>query len=81
MPDAPRIHWFSPLAPARTDIAHYTGRLLPALAARASVTLWTSQPHWYSGLKRHATVRRFDPEEIRWETIHEADSANSLPML
>ena len=23
-----RIHWFSPLAPAPTDIAHYTGRLL-----------------------------------------------------
>ena len=74
MPDAPRIHWFSPLAPARTDIAHYTGRLLPALSARAAVTLWTSQPHWYSGLARHATVRRFDPREIRWEAIHEADA-------
>ena len=74
MPDAPRIHWFSPLAPARTDIAHYTGRLLPALSARAAVTLWTSQPHWYSGLKRYATVRRFDPVEIRWEAINEADA-------
>jgi glycosyltransferase involved in cell wall biosynthesis len=67
--EAMRIHWFSPLPPARTDIAHYTGRLLPALAARAEVTLWTDQPHWYSRLERHAAVRRFDPRDFPWEAL------------
>ena len=70
-----RIHWFSPLAPAPTDIAHYTGRLLAALAARAEVTLWTDQPHWYSGLERHAAVRRFHPLNFPWEALHDADAA------
>jgi hypothetical protein len=70
-----RIHWFSPLAPARTDIAHYTGRLLAALAARAEVTLWTDQPHWYSGLERHAAVRRFHPLNFPWTALHDADAA------
>jgi len=69
-----RIHWFSPLAPAHTAIADYTGRLLPALGAQAEVTLWTAQPHWYAGLERHAAVRRFDPREIRWEDLHAADA-------
>jgi len=70
-----RIHWFSPLAPAPTDIAHYTGRILPALCARAEVTLWTDQPHWYSGLERQAAVRRFDPWNFPWEALHGADAA------
>jgi glycosyltransferase involved in cell wall biosynthesis len=70
-----RIHWFSPLAPAHTAIADYTGRLLPALAARAEVTLWTDQPHWYSGLERHAAVRRFDPRNFPWEALNGADAA------
>jgi glycosyltransferase involved in cell wall biosynthesis len=74
MPEAPRIHWFSPLRPARTDIAHYTGRVLPALAARASVTLWTDQPHWSFSLERHAAVRRFDPHHFPWEALHAADA-------
>ena len=69
-----RIHWFSPLPPARTDIAHYTGRVLAALAARAEVTLWTTQPHWYSSLERHASVRRFDPLYIPWPELNAADA-------
>jgi len=73
-PNLPRIHWFSPLAPALTDIAHYTGRLLPALAARADVTLWTDQPRWSSGLERFAAVRRFDPREFRWQALSGADA-------
>lgn len=39
-----RINWFSPLPPARTDIGHYTARILPALAARMQVVLWTATP-------------------------------------
>ena len=70
----PRIHWFSPLPPARTDIAHYTGRILPALAARAEVTLWTDQAGWYPGLERYAAVRRFDARHFRWEPLNGADA-------
>jgi glycosyltransferase involved in cell wall biosynthesis len=66
-----RIHWFSPLSPAHTAIADYTGRLLPALSARAEVTLWTDQPHWYSHLERYAAVRRFDPRNFPWEASHD----------
>ena len=57
----PRVHWVSPLPPAETDIAHYTARILPALAARAEVVLWTDAPDWDLGLECHATVRRYDP--------------------
>lgn len=58
----PRIHWVSPLPPAETDIAHYTARLLPALAELADVVLWTDADAWDGTLERHATVRRFDPQ-------------------
>ena len=70
-----RIDWFSPLAPAHTAIADYTGRLLAALGAQAEVTLWTDQAHWYSGLESHAEVRRFDPRALRWDELHASDAA------
>jgi len=66
-----RLHWFSPLPPARTAIADYTGRLIMALGARAEVTLWTDQANWHSGLESHAAVRRFDPEHIRWVELQD----------
>ena len=56
----PRLHWVSPLPPAETDIAHYTARILPALAARAEVVLWTDAHPWDGALARHAVVRRYD---------------------
>jgi len=42
LPPRPTLNWFSPLLPARTDIAHYTQRILPALQAQADVTLWAT---------------------------------------
>jgi glycosyltransferase involved in cell wall biosynthesis len=56
----PRLHWVSPLPPAATDIAHYTGRILPALARVADVVLWTEAEDWAPWLEEHATVRRYD---------------------
>ena len=32
-----KIHWFSPLPAARTDIANYTARLAPYLSAHAEI--------------------------------------------
>lgn len=38
-----KIHWFSPLPPARTDIANYTARLAPHLTASAEVVFCHDQ--------------------------------------
>lgn len=61
-----KLHWFSPLPPDRTDIGNFTLRLLPALAARADVTLWTrtETPHLPGtsiGGPTGVDLRRFDP--------------------
>jgi len=58
----PRLHWVSPLPPAETDIAHYTRRILPALAARADVVLWTDAAETDPELTEFAAVRRIAPE-------------------
>lgn len=62
--DRPRIHWVSPLPPAETDIAHYTQRILPELAERADVTLWTVAETWDAALETVCPVRRLDPDLI-----------------
>ncbi len=38
-----KINWFSPLPPARTDIAEYTVRVLPGLIKNCQLELWTDQ--------------------------------------
>jgi glycosyltransferase involved in cell wall biosynthesis len=38
-----RINWYSPLPPAKSGIADFTASVLPALADRFDVTLWTDQ--------------------------------------
>src|SRR5438132_8346981 len=67
------LNWFSPLPPARTDVAHYTTRLLPALAARAKVTLWTEQAEWTSTLEELATVRSYRIDSIPWAELNRTD--------
>ena len=69
-----RINWFSPLPPARTDIAHYTARILPALRAGAEVVLWTNQAEWHAGLEEQAEVRRFEPGNVPRELLDRADA-------
>lgn len=61
----PRVHWVSPLPSAQTDIAHYTARILPELAAATDLTLWTDAPTWDRDLHSLARVRYLDPERIR----------------
>jgi glycosyltransferase involved in cell wall biosynthesis len=68
-----KINWFSPLPPAKTGIATATGLLLPALAERAGVTLWTSQPEWDGIVERWAKVRRFDADELNHKALNQAD--------
>jgi glycosyltransferase involved in cell wall biosynthesis len=69
-----RLNWFSPLPPARTDIAHFTARILPALAAHADVTLWTAQSAWDANLETYAGVRHFEPGSVPWSQLNAADA-------
>ena len=60
----PRVHWVSPLPKAQTDIAHYTRRILPELAATTDLILWTDAPDWDRELYDFAPVRRLDPDRV-----------------
>lgn len=68
-----KLNWFSPLSPARTDVAHFTQRLLPALSSLAEVTLWTEQRVWDPGLAELATIRTFREGRIPLADINRAD--------
>ena len=61
----PQVHWVSPLPPAQTDIAHYTNRILPELAAACDLVLWTDAPQWDKALELHCEVRHLDPDRVR----------------
>lgn len=71
-PDAPHIHWISPLPPAETDIAHYTHRILPPLTERADITLWTDALSWSPELAEQCDVRTFNPGKINAGEMREA---------
>jgi glycosyltransferase involved in cell wall biosynthesis len=68
-----KINWFSPLPPARTGIADYTFGILPELARRAEVTLWTDRPLWDPELEKYGTVRLYQPHAIDWVEVNCAD--------
>lgn len=68
-----KLNWFSPLPPARTDIGHYTQRVLPALSSLAEVTLWTEQRKWDQRLAEFAQIRTFKEGRIPWVELNRAD--------
>jgi glycosyltransferase involved in cell wall biosynthesis len=68
-----KLNWFSPLPPAKTDIAHYTKRILPALSSLVDVTLWTDQRNWDRQLEDFAAVRTYRLEKIPWRELNSAD--------
>lgn len=69
-----KINWFSPLPPAKTDIAHYTTRVLPALSVLADVTLWTDQNDWDRTLANDVDVQVFRLGRIPWVELNRADA-------
>lgn len=75
-----RIHWFSPLPPARSGIADYTAGLLPYLRDSAEVVLWTDQEEWNPGLERYASVRRFRSEEVTWTDLAGGSDTLNVPV-
>lgn len=69
----PTIHWFSPLPPDRTDIGHFTARILPSLSEIAEIVVWTSTRNSSAELGKFCKVREL--EKIpRIEEMHRADS-------
>lgn len=64
------INWFSPLPPARTDIANYTTRLLPALAKRAEIHLWAPQDKWESSDLSGVSVQSALQKRLPWTEIN-----------
>jgi glycosyltransferase involved in cell wall biosynthesis len=68
-----RLNWFAPLPPARTEIGGYTVRVLPALARRVQLILWTDQAEWDPSLEYHAEVRRYDVERMPWADVNRGD--------
>jgi glycosyltransferase involved in cell wall biosynthesis len=68
-----KLNLFSPLPPTRSDIARVTTSLLPLLAAKAEIVLWSSEPKWESAAETDATVRSYDVNRPPWREINEAD--------
>ena len=65
-----RLNWFSPLPPERTDIAHYTARLAPALMRRFDVVFWTDLRADAQVLPAGASVQIFDAKRIEERAIN-----------
>lgn len=67
------INWVSPLPPARTDIANYTLRVLPALQKFAAVRLWTDQSEWDEAIEARAPVHSFSHDHFDEAVFAQAD--------
>ena len=65
-----RLNWFSPLLPERTDIAHYTARLAPALMHRFDVVFWTDLHADAQALPAGAKIQIFDAVRIEEREIN-----------
>lgn len=68
-----KINWFSPLPPAKTGIAEYATYVVPALSEYADVVVWTDQLTWSSQLEQYASVRSYEPTNLSWSDINQAD--------
>src|SRR5689334_8445075 len=68
-----KINWFAPLPPLRSGIAHDTAAVLPYLAERAEVTVWTPQPEWSGELEQYARIRRYQPDDMSWSELNAAE--------
>jgi len=68
-----KLNLFTPLPPERTDIAQCVVRMLPALVARADVTLWTDQERVDSSISAMVPVRRFRADDLDWHELNYAD--------
>jgi glycosyltransferase involved in cell wall biosynthesis len=70
-----KLNWFSPLPPRSSGIADYTLGLLPALADRVEVRLWTDEPGWNPSVERYAEVRQYRADDVPWREVNAADAS------
>ena len=68
-----KLNWFSPLSPAKTDIANYTLRVLAELSKHAQILLWTDQTHWDRKIEEYTQVKSFRSNIFSWSEINQAD--------
>lgn len=68
-----KINYFSPLSPAQSGISDVAGFLIPALSQYAEVCIWTDQDHWNSALEKYAKIYQYDPNNIVWSLLNNAD--------
>lgn len=69
-----KIHWLSPLLPAKTGVAHYSSHILPRLAEKAEVVVFAPQESWDPEIEDAVQVRPIGHEDRRfWRELHEAD--------
>jgi glycosyltransferase involved in cell wall biosynthesis len=67
-----KINWFSPLPPARSGIAqNFAMQILPTLARRHELVLWTDQDQVAPEVQRMARVARYDPAAPPWREIND----------
>jgi hypothetical protein len=68
-----QINYFSPLLPAQSGISEVAEQVVPALARYANVTVWTDQPSWSADLEQHAQVCTYNPDQLPWPELGQAD--------
>lgn len=69
-----KINWFSPLPPTPSGIAsNYSLQILPALAEKFDLSLWTDQESVSPEIERIARVVRFQPSNPPWRSLNNAD--------
>ncbi len=67
-----KLNLFTPLPPAQSDIANCVERILPALANRFDLTLWT-EDRSNCALPANVKVRRYSLGKIDWRELNYAD--------
>jgi glycosyltransferase involved in cell wall biosynthesis len=66
-----KLNWFSPLPPARTDIANYTIRILPTLQESFDeVILWTDQSQWDPEIGKECEIRFYQTGHMSWPELN-----------
>ncbi|MFL6589237.1 MAG: glycosyltransferase [Chthoniobacterales bacterium] len=68
-----KLNLFSPLPPTRSDIARLTTNLLPLLAAKAEVVVWSSEAKWEFEPPSGVSIRHYEVKHPPWREISDAD--------
>lgn len=69
-----KIDWFTPLPPARTDVGHFSARILPVLSGYCDVTVWAPQKRWERSLEAYANIRPIQEGKMPWLHLNRNDA-------